>query len=57
MMTGVGTSYAKFDVMKFDGTCNFGLWQQCVMWSFVYQNISIIIITTRNRTNLCRIRL
>jgi hypothetical protein len=28
-----------------------------LMWSFVYQNISIIIITTRNRTNPCRIRL
>jgi hypothetical protein len=27
------------------------------MWSFVYQNISIIKITTRNRTNPCRIRL
>jgi len=28
-----------------------------LMLSFVYQNISIIIITTRNRTNPCRIRL
>jgi len=28
-----------------------------LMWSFVYQNISIIKLTTRNRTNPCRIRL
>jgi hypothetical protein len=28
-----------------------------VMWSFVYQNISIIKLITRNRTNPCRIRL
>jgi DNA primase catalytic subunit len=28
-----------------------------LMWSFVYQNISIIKLTTRNITNPCRIRL
>jgi hypothetical protein len=25
-MAGIGTSFAKFDVMKFDGSGNFGLW-------------------------------
>jgi hypothetical protein len=29
-MAGVGTSSEKFDVMKFDGTGNFGLWQRRV---------------------------
>jgi hypothetical protein len=28
-----------------------------LMWSFVYQNISIIKLTTRNRMNPCRIGL
>jgi hypothetical protein len=27
-MARVGTSSAKFDVMKFNGTFNFGLWQR-----------------------------
>jgi hypothetical protein len=29
-MAEVGTSSAKFNVMKFDGTGNFGLWQRRV---------------------------
>jgi hypothetical protein len=38
-MTGVGTSSAKFDVMKFDGTSNFGLWQRHVKDLLVQQRM------------------
>jgi hypothetical protein len=30
MMVGIGISSTKFDVMKFDGSGNFGLWQRRV---------------------------
>jgi hypothetical protein len=29
-MAGIGISFAKFDLMKFDGFENFGLWQRRV---------------------------
>ena len=38
-MAGIGTSSAKFDVMKFDGSENFGLWQRCVKDLLVQQRI------------------
>jgi len=38
-------------------TSIWGILIRLMMWSFVYQNISIIIITTRNRMNPCRIGL
>jgi hypothetical protein len=38
-MSGVGTSSTKFDVMKFDGTSNFRLWQLCVNDLLVQQSM------------------
>jgi hypothetical protein len=38
-MAGIGTSSAKFDVMKFDGSGNFGLWQRCVKDLLVQQGM------------------
>jgi hypothetical protein len=38
-MTRVGTSSAKFDVMKFDGTCNFRLWKRRVKDLLVQQGM------------------
>jgi hypothetical protein len=38
-MAGIGTSSAKFDVMKFDGSNNFGLWQRCVKDLLVQQGM------------------
>jgi hypothetical protein len=38
-MAGVGTSFVKFDVMKFDGTGNFGLWQRRVKDLLVQQGM------------------
>jgi hypothetical protein len=38
-MIRVGTSSAKFDVMKFDGTINFGLWQRRVKDFLVKQGM------------------
>jgi hypothetical protein len=39
LMSRVGTSSVKFDVMKFDGTCNFGLWQSRVKDLLVQQGM------------------
>jgi hypothetical protein len=39
MMAGIGTSFAKFDVMKFDGSRNFGLWQKRVKDLLVQQGM------------------
>jgi hypothetical protein len=41
MITGIDTYSAKFDVMKFDGTGNFGLWQRCVKDLLVQQGMVI----------------
>jgi hypothetical protein len=38
-MAGVGTSFVKFDVMKFDGMGNFGLWQRRVKDLLVQQGM------------------
>jgi hypothetical protein len=38
-MAGIGTSSAKFDVMKFDGSGNFGLWQRRVKDLLVQQGM------------------
>jgi hypothetical protein len=38
-MAGIGTSSAKFDVMKFDGSNNFGLWQRSVKDLLVQQEM------------------
>ena len=39
MMVGIGTYSAKFDVMKFDESENFGLWQRCVKDLLVQQGM------------------
>ena len=39
MMAVIGTSFAKFDVMKFDGSGNFGLWQRRVNNLLVQQGM------------------
>jgi hypothetical protein len=39
MMARVGTSSVKFDVMKFDETCNFRLWQRRVKDLLVQQRM------------------
>jgi hypothetical protein len=38
-MAGIGTSSTKFNVMKFGGTGNFGLWQRRVKDLLVQQGI------------------
>jgi hypothetical protein len=38
-MVGIGTSSAKFDVMKFNGSSNFRLWQRCVKDLLVQQGM------------------
>jgi hypothetical protein len=38
-MSGVGTSFVKFDVMKFEGTYNFELWQRHVKDMLVQQGM------------------
>ena len=38
-MAGIGTSSAKFDMMKFDGSENFGLWQRRVKDLLVEQGM------------------
>jgi hypothetical protein len=38
-MAGIGTSSTKFDVMKFDGSGNFGLWQRRVKDLLVQQGM------------------
>jgi hypothetical protein len=39
MMSGIGTSFAKFDMMKFDRSRNFGLWQRRVKDLLVEQEM------------------
>jgi hypothetical protein len=39
MMAGIGTFFAKFDVMKFDGSENFELWQRHVKDLLVQQGM------------------
>ena len=39
MMVGIGTSSAKFNVIKFDGSENFGLWQRRVKDLLVQQGM------------------
>jgi hypothetical protein len=39
-MARIGTSSAKFDVMKFDGSENFKLWQKCVKDLLVQQGMA-----------------
>ena len=38
-MAGIGTSSTKFDVMKFYGSGNFGLWHRCVKDLLVQQGM------------------
>jgi hypothetical protein len=38
-MAGIGISFAKFNVMKFNGSENFGLWQRCVKDLLVQQGM------------------
>jgi hypothetical protein len=39
LMARIGTSSAKFDVIKFDGSGNFGLWQRHVKDLLVQQGM------------------
>jgi hypothetical protein len=46
-MAGIGTSSVKFDVMKFDGFGNFGLWQRCVKDLLVQQRMAKVLYGTK----------
>jgi hypothetical protein len=47
MMAGIGTSSAKFDLMKFDGSGNFGLWQRRVKDLLVQQGMAKALYGTK----------
>jgi hypothetical protein len=46
-MVGISTSSAKFDVMKFDGSRNFGLWQRRVKDLLVQQGMVKVLYGTK----------
>jgi hypothetical protein len=46
-MAGIGTSSTKFDVMKFDGFGNFGLWQRHVKNLLVHQGMVKALYVTK----------
>jgi hypothetical protein len=46
-MAGISTSSAKFDVMKFDGTGNFRLWQRRVKDFLVQQGMVKVLYGTK----------
>jgi hypothetical protein len=46
-MARIGTSYSKFNVMKFDGSSNFGLWQRHVNDLLVQQGMMKVFYRTR----------
>jgi hypothetical protein len=47
MMARIGTSYSKFNVMKFDGSSNFGLWQRHVNDLLVQQGMMKVLYRTK----------
>ena len=46
-MARIDTSSAKFDVMKFNGSDNFGLWQRCVKNLLVQQEMVKVLYRTK----------
>jgi hypothetical protein len=46
-MAGIGTSSTKFDMMKFNGSGNFGLWQRCVKDLLVHQGMVKVLYGTK----------